>query len=63
MHLAIHAGAGFHSHRNEKSYQKLIINVLKKTKLLLDNGCKAEDAVEVALIMLGETELIQNQIH
>jgi taspase (threonine aspartase 1) len=54
MLVAVHAGAGFHSPKEEKQYRQLIKGVIQKTLSLLESGGSASEGVTLAIRLLEE---------
>jgi taspase (threonine aspartase 1) len=54
MFVAIHAGAGFHSPKEEKHYRQLTKKVVKKTLEFLETGASAVEGVTMAIRLLEE---------
>src|ERR1700761_6481162 len=55
--IFIHAGAGFHSHQNEKMPLTAVNDAAKVGMAILKNGGKATDAVEMAIRLLEDKEI------
>src|ERR1700761_1543219 len=55
--IFIHAGAGFHSHQNEKMHLTAVNDAAKVGMAILKNGGKATDAVEMAIRLLEDKEI------
>ncbi len=55
--IFIHAGAGFHSHQNEKIHLTAVNDAAKVGMAVLKNGGGATDAVEMAIRLLEDKEI------
>jgi taspase, threonine aspartase, 1 len=55
--IFIHAGAGFHSHQNEKFHLNAVNDAAKTAMTILKNGGNATDAVEMAVRVLEDREI------
>ncbi|KAJ9604406.1 hypothetical protein H2200_011240 [Cladophialophora chaetospira] len=55
--IFIHAGAGFHSHQNEKIHLTAVNDAAKVGMAVLKNGGDATDAVEMAIRLLEDKEI------
>ncbi|KIW64591.1 hypothetical protein PV04_09514 [Phialophora macrospora] len=55
--IFIHAGAGFHSHQNEKVHLNAVNDAARVGMAVLKNGGDATDAVEMALRLLEDKEI------
>lgn len=55
--IFIHAGAGYHSHQNERVHLNAVNDAAKVGMAILKNGGKATDAVEMAIRMLEDKEI------
>ncbi|EXJ56009.1 hypothetical protein A1O7_08940 [Cladophialophora yegresii CBS 114405] len=55
--IFIHAGAGFHSHQNEKVHLTAVNDAARVGMAVLKNGGDATDAVEMALRLLEDKEI------
>jgi Asparaginase len=55
--IFVHAGAGYHSHANEKHYLMAVEDASKVAMALLQNGGDAVDAVEMAIKLLEDREI------
>ncbi|BCR88598.1 threonine aspartase 1 [Aspergillus chevalieri] len=55
--IFVHAGAGYHSHHNERSHLEACENAAKAAMALLKNGGSAVDAVELAIMLLEDSEI------
>ena len=53
----IHAGAGYHSHSNEKFHLNAVNDAAKTAMTILKNGGSALDAVEMAVRVLEDREI------
>ena len=53
----IHAGAGYHSHGNEKFHLNAVNDAAKTAMTILKNGGTALDAVEMAVRVLEDREI------
>ncbi|PLB47255.1 asparaginase family protein [Aspergillus steynii IBT 23096] len=55
--IFVHAGAGFHSLHNEKAHLETCENASKVAMSILKNGGSAVDAVEIAIMLLEDSEI------
>lgn len=55
--IFVHAGAGFHSHANEKLHLAVVSDAAKVGMAILKNGGDAVDAVEMAIRLLEDREI------
>ncbi|XHG04780.1 hypothetical protein AWENTII_008028 [Aspergillus wentii] len=55
--IFVHAGAGFHSHHNERAHLETCENAAKVAMAMLKNGGTAVDAVEIAIMLLEDAEI------
>ncbi|KAE8378803.1 nucleophile aminohydrolase [Aspergillus bertholletiae] len=55
--IFVHAGAGFHSPHNEKLHLETCENAAKVAIQMLKNGGSAVDAVEIAIMLLEDSEI------
>ena len=55
--IFIHAGAGFHSHQNEKIHLTAVNDAARVGMSMLKNGGDATDAVEIAIRLLEDKEI------
>ncbi|TQB76947.1 hypothetical protein MPDQ_006127 [Monascus purpureus] len=55
--IFVHAGAGFHSHHNEKAHLEACDNAAKVAMAVLRAGGSAVDAVEIAIVTLENHEI------
>ncbi|EAU37076.1 conserved hypothetical protein [Aspergillus terreus NIH2624] len=55
--IFVHAGAGFHSHNNEKAHLETCENAARAAMALLKAGASAVEAVEMAIIVLEDAEI------
>jgi taspase, threonine aspartase, 1 len=55
--IFVHAGAGFHSHANEKHHLSACQDAAKVAMTILKNGGEATDAVEMAIKVLEDREI------
>jgi taspase (threonine aspartase 1) len=55
--IFIHAGAGYHSHQNERVHLSAVNDAAKVGMAVLKNGGEATDAVEMAIRMLEDKEI------
>ncbi|EYE93993.1 threonine aspartase 1 [Aspergillus ruber CBS 135680] len=55
--IFVHAGAGYHSHHNERSHLEACENAAKAAMAMLKNGGSAVDAVELAIMLLEDSEI------
>lgn len=55
--IFVHAGAGFHSHANEKHHLSACQDAAKVAMTILKNGGDATDAVEMAIKVLEDREI------
>lgn len=55
--IFVHAGAGFHSPNNEKLHLETCENAAKVAIQMLRNGGSAVDAVEIAIMLLEDSEI------
>jgi taspase, threonine aspartase, 1 len=55
--IFVHAGAGFHSHQNEKYHLSAVNDAAKTAMTILRNGGKATDAAEMAVRVLEDREI------
>ena len=55
--IFVHAGAGFHSHQNEKLHLNAVNDAAKTAITILKNGGEAVDAVEMAVRVLEDREI------
>ncbi|KAK5059776.1 hypothetical protein LTR84_009659 [Exophiala bonariae] len=55
--IFIHAGAGYHSHQNERVHLNAVNDAAKVGMAILKNGGDATDAVEMAIRMLEDKEI------
>ncbi|PIG81116.1 asparginase [Aspergillus arachidicola] len=55
--IFVHAGAGFHSPHNEKLHLETCENAAKVAIHMLKNGGSAVDAVEIAIMLLEDSEI------
>lgn len=55
--IFIHAGAGYHSHQNERVHLDAVNDAAKVGMAILKNGGDATDAVEMAIRMLEDKEI------
>ncbi|KAE8349576.1 nucleophile aminohydrolase [Aspergillus coremiiformis] len=55
--IFVHAGAGFHSPHNEKLHLETCENAAKIAMQMLRNGGSAVDAVEIAVMLLEDSEI------
>ena len=55
--IFIHAGAGYHSHLNEKHHLTAVNDAAKVGMAILKNGGDAKDAVEMAIRLLEDREI------
>ncbi|KAL5362392.1 nucleophile aminohydrolase [Aspergillus floccosus] len=55
--IFVHAGAGFHSHHNEKAHLETCENAARAAMALLKAGASAVEAVEMAIIVLEDAEI------
>lgn len=55
--IFIHAGAGYHSHQNERVHLNAVNDAAKVGMAILKNGGHATDAVEMAIRMLEDKEI------
>ncbi|EXJ84382.1 hypothetical protein A1O3_05049 [Capronia epimyces CBS 606.96] len=53
----IHAGAGYHSHQNERMHLTAVNDAAKVAMAVLKNGGEATDAVEMAIRLLEDKEI------
>ncbi|EHY52855.1 hypothetical protein ABEF92_000970 [Exophiala dermatitidis] len=53
----IHAGAGYHSHQNERMHLTAVNDAAKVAMAVLKNGGDATDAVEMAIRLLEDKEI------
>lgn len=61
--VVIHAGAGYHSPKNEKEYKRLVTSVVNSTLEILYQGASAERGVEHAIALLESHPLTNAGIH
>jgi len=55
--IFIHAGAGYHSHQNEKTHLIAVNDAARVGMAILKNGGDATDAVEMAIRLLEDSEI------
>jgi len=55
--IFVHAGAGYHSHQNEKVHLTAVSDAAKVAMSILKNGGEAKDAVEMAIRLLEDREI------
>ncbi|KAL2002400.1 hypothetical protein VTN02DRAFT_6866 [Thermoascus thermophilus] len=55
--IFVHAGAGFHSHLNEKIHLQACNDAAKTAMVVLKNGGSALDAVEMAIKLMEDREI------
>ncbi|OJJ50904.1 hypothetical protein ASPZODRAFT_55003 [Penicilliopsis zonata CBS 506.65] len=55
--IFVHAGAGYHSFQNERIHLEACENAARVAMALLRNGGTAVDAVEIAIMLLEDTEI------
>ena len=55
--IFVHAGAGFHSHANEKHHLSACQDAAKVAMTVLKNGGEATDAVEIAIKVLEDRDI------
>ncbi|RJE18189.1 asparaginase, partial [Aspergillus sclerotialis] len=55
--IFVHAGAGFHSQSNERAHLETCENAAKVAMTMLKNGGSAVDAVEMAIMLLEDSEI------
>ncbi|KIX08360.1 uncharacterized protein Z518_03016 [Rhinocladiella mackenziei CBS 650.93] len=55
--IFIHAGAGYHSHQNERIHLTAVNDAAKVAMAVLKNGGEATDAVEMAIRLLEDKEI------
>ncbi|KKK26088.1 hypothetical protein ARAM_007492 [Aspergillus rambellii] len=55
--IFVHAGAGYHCRENERPHLRLCENAAKVAMAMLRNGGSAVEAVEIAIMMLEDSEI------